>query len=98
MEKDNKDAMKEAVKIDFSTFLYSLGTAALMSLGVFPDPITKKTRKDLDAAKQNIDVIELIEEKTKGNLSKDEERILAAILNEVRGKYVEAAKSEVIKA
>ena len=97
MAKDSKGDMREYVKIDFSTFLYSLGTAALMSMGVFPDPITKKIRKNLEEARQNIDVIELIEEKTKGNLSKEEDRILAAILNEVRGKYVEAAKSEVIK-
>ncbi len=75
--------------IDFSTFIFSLATGALIHLGLAPDPMTKKTQKNIELAKQNIDLLSIIKEKTKGNLSSDEERLLESLLSEVRLKFVE---------
>jgi len=97
MSKENKGTDKTAQKVDFSTFLYSLGTAALISTGVIPDPITGQTKVNLQEAKQNIDIIEMIEVKTKGNLTEEEAKILPSILHEVRSKYVAACKKEAIQ-
>lgn len=87
----------EKIKIDFSTFVYSLGTSALISMGAIPNPINNQNEVNLLDAEQNIDVLILIEEKTKGNLTPDEEKIIGAVLHEVRAKYVEAKEKEVIK-
>ncbi|MEZ4750813.1 MAG: DUF1844 domain-containing protein [Bdellovibrionota bacterium] len=79
-------------EVDFSTFVFSLATGALINLGLSPDPITKKTHKDVNLAKQNIDILAMLMEKTRGNLSKEEADLLGSLLTEVRLRYVEATK------
>lgn len=79
-------------QIDFATFVLSLSHSALMHLGEAPDPETNETRVDLVLAKQNIDIVGLLEDKTKGNLTGDEERLLAQILFDLRLRYVEKSK------
>lgn len=74
--------------IDFATFVMSLVHSAWMYLGQVPHPETNKTEVDLALAKQTIDLIGLLEEKTKGNLSGDEERLLHQVLYELRSKFV----------
>lgn len=78
--------------IDFATFILSLSHSALMHLGEVPDPETSVTRVDLGLAKQNVDILGLLEEKTKGNLTGDEERLLAQVLFDLRMRYVERSK------
>lgn len=78
--------------IDFATFVLSLSHSALMHLGEVPDPETNVTRVDLGLAKQNVDILGLLEEKTKGNLTGDEERLLAQVLFDLRMRYVERSK------
>jgi hypothetical protein len=80
-------------QIDFATFILSLSHSALMHLGEAPDPLTNQVYADLPLAKQNIDILGLIEEKTKGNLSGDEERLLAQVLFDLRMRYVERANA-----
>lgn len=80
------------MSIDFSTFIMSLASAAMMGLGLAPRPDTKKQELDLDMARQNIDLLELIMEKTKNNLSKDEETLLEKLLLDCRTKFVEETK------
>jgi hypothetical protein len=96
MKKENPPCNPE-IDIDFSTFIYSLGTTALMSLGVIPNPVTSEMKEDIATAKQNIDILGLLQEKTKGNLSEEEEKTLAAILLETRTKYCEISKNQSIK-
>jgi hypothetical protein len=79
--------------IDFATFVLSLSHSALMHLGEAPNPETNKVVANLALAKQNIDLLGLLEEKTKGNLSGDEERLLAQILFDLRMRYVERSKT-----
>ena len=79
-------------EINFSTFIFSLNTSALLHLGEIPDPATGKQQKDLAMAKQTIDLIAMLQEKTKGNLAPDEENLVKHILYDLRLRYVQKAK------
>jgi len=80
--------------IDFATFVLSLSHSALMHLGEAPNPETGKLEKSLGMARQTIDLISMLEEKTKGNLTGDEERLLGQILYDLRMRYVELSKAK----
>lgn len=90
--KEGQQKEKAAQPIDFSTFIFSLGSAALIHLGTTPNPITQKMEYDLDHAKQNIDILSVLKEKTVGNLTKDEESLINNLLHSLRMKYVEGVK------
>jgi hypothetical protein len=75
-------------KINFSTFIFSLNASALVHLGVLDDPASGKKVKNLPMAKQTIDILSMMEEKTQGNLSEDEANILKNILYDLRIAYV----------
>jgi len=79
-------------EINFSTFVISLSTQALMHLGEIPDPISGKVEADVGVAKQMIDIIAMLKDKTRGNLGASEERLMVDILFDLRMKYVEAVK------
>jgi hypothetical protein len=80
-------------KIDFSTFVLSMNSSVLVQLGLIDDPASGQKTKNLPLAKQTIDLLAMLEKKTKGNLTDDEEKILTNILYELRMLYVKA-KSE----
>ena len=72
-------------KLDFTTFILSISSASFMAL------TGQETGKpDLLLARQNIDLLELMQEKTRGNLNHEETRLLEQLLFEVRIKFVEA--------
>ena len=75
-------------KIDFSTFVLSINSSALVQLGLIEDPANGQKTRNLPLAKQTIDLLAMLEEKTKGNLTNDEENILKNILYELRMLYV----------
>ena len=75
-------------EINFATFVVSLNASALLHLGAIEDPNTGQTDKNLPMAKQTIDILSMLEEKTAGNLSKDEENLLKNILYDLRIIYV----------
>ena len=79
-------------EINFSSFILSLSSSALLHFGFIPDPITKKKERNLPMAKQTIDIIGILEEKTKGNLTKDEEQLMENLLHDLRLRYVEESK------
>lgn len=74
--------------INFSTFVVSLNASALLNLGAIEDPATGQTNKDLAMAKQTIDILSMLEEKTAGNLSTEESNLLKSILYDLRIIYV----------
>jgi hypothetical protein len=74
--------------IDFQTFLVSLASSALIHLGVAPDPDTGKTDASLPHAKQTIDLLSLLQQKTSGNLTPDESRLLQDLLRDLRLRFV----------
>jgi hypothetical protein len=76
--------------IDFYTFLLSLGSSAFVHLGDAPHPETGKPgAPDLLVAKQTIDIIAMLREKTKGNLSGEEEKFLETLLTDLRIRFVQ---------
>lgn len=85
-EKEEEAPLPE---INFSTFIFSLNTSALLHLGEVPDPATGKQEKDLALAKQTIDLIAMLEDKTRGNLTPDEENLVKHILYDLRLRYVQ---------
>lgn len=85
---DEKRAYCELPAVTFSTFVISLGSSALVGLGEVPDPATGIMQCDMLLARHNIDLLEMIEIKTRGNLNKDEEQLLGSLLTELRLKYV----------
>lgn len=87
------DRPAEPPRFDFSMLIQSFAITALHHLGHVPDPATDQPGAvDLVLAQQNIDILELLEAKTQGNLDATEARLLAGLLYEVRMHYVEASK------
>ncbi len=80
-------------KIDFATFVLSLSTSALVHLGLIEDPQTKQKTKNIEVARQEIDLIEMLKEKTQGNLNSTEEKILEDALYQLRLSFVEQSRS-----
>ncbi len=72
----------------FEMLLTTLATEAMMSLGQLPIPGTQKTEANLPQAKYVIDLLEVLAEKTKGNLSEQEEIVMTDILHQLRMMYV----------
>ncbi len=77
-------------RVDFSSFILSLYSSVLVQLGKIEDPSTGKTEKDLDLARQTIDMMAMLKEKTKGNLDTEEENLTETLLRELRLAFVEA--------
>jgi hypothetical protein len=77
--------------ISFTNLVLSISTSALIQLGVIEDPVSKQPSKNLPLAKQTIDLIGMLQEKTKGKLTSEEEKILEHILYDLRLRYVKAA-------
>ena len=93
-KEERKEGQKEGVplpEVTFSNFLFSLSTQVLIQLGEIQDPESKEPRKSLPLAKQTIDLIGMLKEKTRGNLTKDEEALIDSALYDLRMRYVKAS-------
>ncbi|HOW53581.1 MAG TPA: DUF1844 domain-containing protein [Syntrophorhabdaceae bacterium] len=100
--KDIKDQVKDEVgtceaaeenlfpELNFSTFILSLSTSALVCMGELPDPLSNEKNVNLPLAKQTITIIEILKDKTKGNLGADEERLIDGILYDLHIRYVKS--------
>lgn len=75
-------------EVTFSTFIISLASSALVGLGEVPDPATGRVTRDLLLARHNIDVLEMLRQKTENGLDAQERGLLENILCELRLKYV----------
>lgn len=83
----------EASGISFVAFVLSLAHTAAVHFGDVPDPVSgQKAEANLAAAQQMIDILSLMELKTRGNLTAEERQLLEQILFELRLRYVEASK------
>lgn len=81
--------------VSFVAFVLSLASNAAVHFGDLPDPVTNERRQpDLDAAAQLIEIIAMLEEKTRGNLSAEERQLIDQVLFELRMRYVEARKQQ----
>jgi len=78
--------------IDLSTFVLSLSQAALLHLGELDDPETGKREINFPLARQSIDLLTMLQEKTRGNLTEEEQKLLENLLYDLRMKYVTECK------
>ena len=82
-------------KIDFPSYILSYYTQGLVLLGEVPNPYTNKKEEDLASSRHIVDLLGLLQEKTKGNLTPEEGQLLESVLYELRMKYM--AKTNQIK-
>ncbi len=81
---------QEELKMDFSGFILSLNASALIHLGEIPDPHSKKREVNIPAAKHTITILEILAEKTEGNLTEEEKQLLDDMIYNIRMKYVKS--------
>jgi uncharacterized protein DUF1844 len=84
----------KAPKLDFNALVLSLGSSAIIHLGEAPDPTTgqKRDQPDFPLAQQSIDLLAMLQEKTRGNLSGEEARFLDNMLSDLRLLYVQVSQ------
>lgn len=78
-------------KVDFETLVMSLSTSAMYQLGLVEDPVRGRPPADLEGAQHTIDMLGIIQEKTRSNLTPQEQRLLEQVLYELRVSYVALA-------
>ncbi len=88
------DSSEPAPPLTFSSFVFSLGTSSLMLMGESLDPSQPSPPVNLPQAKEIIDILSMLEEKTKGNLSSEENSVLGDMLYTLRMKYVNATSGK----
>ena len=86
METPEKHAML------FARLVFMLHAAAMQYLGKIKNPVTDKVERDLPSAQGMIDTLEMLESRTKGNLTQEEARMLTQILQELRLNYVDESQ------
>ncbi len=74
--------------LDFTQFILSLGSSAMLQLGEAPHPVDGQYHTDVEGAKQTIDILGILEEKTTGNLNQEEQNLLKNILADLRIRFV----------
>jgi hypothetical protein len=86
---------EEQGPMDFASFMVGLATQAMMLLGEIPEPQSgQMLPPNLPAARQTIDIISMLQEKTTGNLSPDESKLIQDVLTSLRIEFVKKAKSK----
>ncbi len=83
-----KDGAKAPIEVSFGLFITGLMMEAVMALGDMENPVTHKKEQNLQHAKILIDTLEMLKEKTKNNLSKDEDEAMGSILYDLRMRFV----------
>lgn len=91
-KKEKEKASAPLPEISFSSFLLSLSSSTLLHLGEIADPQSGGKKKDLALAKQSIDIISLLKDKTKNNLTQEEEKLLEHLLYDLRMRFVKASE------
>ncbi len=78
----------EKMEASFNVLIMSIGSSAAMAMGLQPDPQTGKTEVDKNLARFNIDLLSLLKDKTKNNLTADENNFLDAVINDLKTKFI----------
>jgi hypothetical protein len=82
----------QAAQATFTDLVLMFGTAALLHLGLAPDPVSGEKKRDLTQAKQAIDLLDLLKAKTAGNLTAEESSMLENVLFDLRMRYLDAVR------
>jgi len=88
-ESFDSDSMKDT-EINFLQFIITLYSSAMINLGVIPDPVSEEIHSNPKQAKELIDIIAMLKEKTKGNLNDEEDKALDEIIYQARMIYIKA--------
>jgi hypothetical protein len=91
---EGHEAEHGAVPVTFSSFLLGLSTQALLLLGEIENPVSHRVERDLVGAKQLIDILGMLEQKTRNNLDASEQELLSSALFDLRMRYVELMRAE----
>ena len=86
-----RSAPPSKAELSFSAFLTSLAYQTLMHLGEAPHPETEERHEDLGVAKETIDLLVMLEAKTRGNRTPEEDQLIKSLLSQVQMKFVEKA-------
>lgn len=78
-------------EVNFATFIVSLSTEVLFHLGEFPHPVSGEKEKDLPLAKHAIDTLAMLKEKTQGNLTDEEQKLMEGMLYDLRMAFIRAS-------
>ena len=92
--RDNQKTEEHYPEVNFISFVLSLSTSVMYHFGDFPDPVTKKAERNLSAAKQTIDILNMLKNKTAGNLDENEKSLIDGILYELMMRYVKEMAGE----
>jgi Domain of unknown function (DUF1844) len=93
-EAKQKPKSSGELTMDFSAFILSLNASSLIHLGEIPDPQSRERTVNVSAAKHTIEILEILKEKTAGNLDKDENKLLDDILYNLRLKFLQHSKTQ----
>lgn len=80
--------MEQPLEANFSTLVLSVASSAAMSLGLAPDPSTGETKVDKKMAQFNIDLLQVLKDKTQNNLTQEEEKLMDQLLSDLKMKFV----------
>jgi hypothetical protein len=89
---DSENTAYPVPPASFGVLISTIATQAMLSMGRVPNPVTNKTQTNLEMAKHFIDTLAILQEKTKGNLTKEEDGMLEAVLHELRMEFVAVTK------
>ncbi len=81
--------------VDFSTHVLSLASTALISIGKMPGPDGQPVPVDFETARHYIDVLAMLEQKTKGNLDEAEQKLIASLIYDLRVAFVDAQQAQI---
>ncbi len=90
---DKELTQKDRDSALFVNLVMMLATSTMQQLGAMPNPVTNKTEVNLDGAQMTIDMLTMLRDRTKGNLSKDEEKLLNELLSSLQMNFVAASQS-----
>ncbi len=82
------------LEVDFGGFVISLSTSGMINLGTFENPETGKIERDMAAARNIIQILVMLEQKTRGNLEAEEQRLIQSLIYDLKLAYVEANKGK----
>ena len=85
---------EKKIQFDFSMFLLSFAGSAQVQLGLVADPVSKQKSVNLPAAQQTIDILEMLQNKTNGNLTENEAKLFEQVMFELRMQYLQIKNSK----
>jgi hypothetical protein len=93
IKSENRESKKEFLpSLDFSSIVFPFYTQALFKMGILEDPTQPKGEENVELARRLIDILDLLKDRTKGNLNPDEEKFLQSCLEQLKMHYLEKAK------